>query len=387
MEESIKSLEPSLKHHTQNAAVMEETYQPRKCPECGRKSLVEDGETVCTSCGLVLERSVNRTMDFRIYTPDEWRVRSHHGPAVDVHSANRKLTTEITCGPFSSFEERKQAHHLQQVNILARGAVEKRFNATMFRLHSITSRMNLPSHVKMEASSIFKKVMDKKLTQGRTVESLLVASVAIACRLSGVPRQLREIAKLEGVKYKLLTKDYRTILEELKIKLPLEDPSKYVGKIASPLNIPAPVQVKAAELLKGAEGDRHLLGKNPMGLAAASLYMAGRTVNPSMHLSYSELSKVVGMSEATLRKDVSWLVNAKPKPPQTVRRRRRKKKSGWANLKRRLPNVEAVEKRIREVEVRSCSRSYLKILEELRHYYSNRRARCRSKRKKPTVGS
>jgi len=92
------------------------------------------------------------------------------------------------------------------------------------------------------------------------------------------------------------------------------------------------------------------------------------------------------MSESTLRKDVNWLVNAKPKLPQSSRRRR-KKKSGWANLKRRLPNVEAVEKRIREVEVRSCSRSYLKILEELRHYYSNRRARCRSKRKKPTVGS
>lgn len=57
-----------------------------------------------------------------------------------------------------------------------------------------------------------------------------------------------------------------------------------------------------------------------------------------------------------------------------VTSRNLRKISGWENLKRSLPDLKSVEKRIKEAKAKGCSESYLRILEQLRKMYEKKGA-------------
>jgi transcription initiation factor TFIIB len=83
------------------------------------------------------------------------------------------------------------------------------------------------------------------------------------------------------------------------MKMPVEDPVKCVSKIASKVDISMQTQRKAFDILKEARKRGMVAGKDPMGLAAASLYVA--CVLEGEKKTQKEIAEVANVTEVTVR--------------------------------------------------------------------------------------
>jgi transcription initiation factor TFIIB len=81
--------------------------------------------------------------------------------------------------------------------------------------------------------------------------------------------------------------------------MPIADPIRCIPKIASKGNINEQIQQKAIEVLKAAGKVGAIAGKDPMGLAAAAIYIA--CVMSGEKKTQKELADVAGVTEVTVR--------------------------------------------------------------------------------------
>ena len=73
---------------------------------------------------------------------------------------------------------------------------------------------------------------------------------------------------------KILQDVYRLLHRELELKMPVVDPTQCVAKIASKLQISEKTKRYGIKVLRQAQEHEESAGKDPMGLAAAALYLS-----------------------------------------------------------------------------------------------------------------
>jgi transcription initiation factor TFIIB len=100
---------------------------------------------------------------------------------------------------------------------------------------------------------------------------------------------------------------YRLILKELKMKMPPHDPLAYVSKVAEKTAISGEIQGIAIRLLQEARHQRITLGKDPLGLVAALLYIGCQLKGKDT--TQEEIAKAAGVTEVTLRNRKRELVD------------------------------------------------------------------------------
>ena len=81
--------------------------------------------------------------------------------------------------------------------------------------------------------------------------------------------------------------------------MPIADPLTYVSKIAEKNGISGKSQGTAIALLREARQKRVLAGKDPMGLAAATLYIACLQNNEK--ITQKDIAEAAGVTEVTVR--------------------------------------------------------------------------------------
>jgi transcription initiation factor TFIIB len=77
-----------------------------------------------------------------------------------------------------------------------------------------------------------------------------------------------------------------------------------VERFANELTLSVQVQNRAQQLLDSVDKSSDLIGKDPKGLAAASLYVAIRDLGRKEHRSQTQISQIAHISEVTLRNRV-----------------------------------------------------------------------------------
>lgn len=172
------------------------------------------------------------------------------------------------------------------------------------------SLMNLPKPVKDEAALIFRNASEKGLVKGRSVESVVAASIYIACRKLRVPVTFDEIKKCVNVKEGELKGTYKALVLGLDMKLPSTDLEELVVKIGEKLNLSEATIKQAIEIVEKAKNSNYVAGKDPAGLAAAVIYIAGLMTGE--HRQQKEITEKAGTSEVTLRnryKEIMKLLN------------------------------------------------------------------------------
>ncbi len=96
-----------------------------------------------------------------------------------------------------------------------------------------------------------------------------------------------------------LGRNYRRLSRKLGLALMPSSPLEYLNRFASALDLPQTTITAAREFLEQIIDLPRFKSSAPLGLVAASLYMAGRiTDHPRPQ---SDISQVVGVSEVTLR--------------------------------------------------------------------------------------
>jgi transcription initiation factor TFIIB len=292
----------------------------RRCPECGSDNLVEDydmGEVICRRCGLVVRENVmDEGPEWRAFTRQEKEQRSRVGTPISLSVHDKGLSTVIdrvnkdAFGRELSASTRLQMLRLRKWHIRARvhSSVDRNLAQAMAELDRLTDKIRIPSSVKEQAALIYRRALDKGLVRGRSILAIAAASLYAACRFTQTPRTLKETAEASLVKKKDIARCYRLLLRELDIKMPIADPIRCVPKIASRININERTQQIAIEILHRAEEKKAIAGKDPMGIAAAAIYIA--CVFEDERKTQKEIAEASGVTEVTVRNRYKGLTNS-----------------------------------------------------------------------------
>jgi len=281
------------------------------CPECEGNiiSLNQIGEIVCSQCGLVIsERSVDVShSDKRAYTSQEKKQREHTGAPISSLLPDMGLTTVI------NKKDIKDPDLKRAVKWNTRITWEKRnLLIATTELKRICSNLNLPKHIKFEAIKLYKEAFKKKLLRGRSINSMIAASIYLAIRLKKIPRTLQEILEESAENAKDVRRCYRVLIRELNIKSPNTDPSALIPTYIANLKLNHEIEETATKIVNTFSARFSTSGKDPKGIVAGALYIACKL--KGLELTQKQIADVVGITEVTLRsrfKELSTKLNIK----------------------------------------------------------------------------
>jgi transcription initiation factor TFIIB len=281
------------------------------CPECGGVNLIEDfdqGETICQDCGLVLSQNLmSRGPEWRAFTKEEKDERGRVGIPTSFSIHDKGLSTVIdrvnrdAFGRQLPMETRMEMLRLRKWQIRTRvhSSSDRNLAQAMAELDRLTDKLHVPANVKESSAIVYRKALDNGLVRGRSIAAIAAASLYAACRSSETPRTLKEVAAASRIKKKDVARCYRLLLRELEISMPVEDPIRCISKIASRAEISMQTQQSAIKVLRDARKKGVVAGKDPMGLAAAALYVACVLENEKK--TQKEIAEIANVTEVTVR--------------------------------------------------------------------------------------
>ena len=176
---------------------------------------------------------------------------------------------------------------------------DRNLQQALRELQTLKEKLSLSDAIVEKVSYIYRKGLERKLGKGRSISAMMAASLYASCRQSGTPRTIKEISDLTNIKRKTLTLCYRMILRELGLKMPVTDSTQCVSRIANKAGMSEKSKREALRILKNAIKDNLVSGKDPMGIAAASLYLAN--LKTGEKFSQKEISYAAGITEVTIR--------------------------------------------------------------------------------------
>ncbi len=282
----------------------------KRCSRCKKGTTVTDtesGEVVCQVCGCVIsERLVDSGPEYRYFqdgSPDKSRTgmgisltRHDKGLSTIINPANKdavgnylSYSMKNTLWRLRRLDSRSQAHKSSAVN----------FRQAFSELNRLKDKLGLPDAVIEKSAYIYRKAIDKRIIQGRSISALISASLYAACRDAETPRTIGDISEASNVKRKQITKCYGILLQKLDLRIPVINAIQCVTRIANILGLPEKTKRYAIEILKEYQKSGDSDGKSPMGLAATALYLACTKMNEN--LTQKEIAKAANITEVTIR--------------------------------------------------------------------------------------
>ncbi|MCK4319233.1 transcription initiation factor IIB [Candidatus Micrarchaeota archaeon] len=282
-----------------------------ECPECKSKKLIRDyekGELICGSCGLIISEGIeDMGPEWRAFDAEQKEKRARGGAPIKFMRPNKGLVTEIDKynrdirGAKISSKKQAQLYRMRKWHkrVSIATSMERNLAIALAELDRVASYLGLPDDIKESAALLYRRAVKEELIRGRVIESIVAAVIYAICRINGIPRTLDEISKSSGIEKKEIGRAYRFIKAELNLKVPLTNPSYYVQKFATSLNLSGDVQKKAIALIKKAVKKGLISGRGPTGVAAAALYIASAMVGEKR--TQKEVADVAGVTEVTIR--------------------------------------------------------------------------------------
>jgi len=290
------------------------------CSLCGGTDFIEDskrGERVCTSCGCVAsDHEMDTGPEWRAFTAEERNARARTGAPATLMIADKGLATTISWGNRDANgrsikgSRRAAIYRMRkwQIRSMAHGSKHRNLSIAMNELERLGSQLGVPRDCKETAALIYRKALDKRLVRGRSIEGMIAASLYLSCRIHRIPRQLDEMTTETRIKRKELAHSVRQILRYVKVKVPLPSPNDLMPRISGDLNMTGRAVQRATSIIEEARAEGLTAGKDPGGLAAASLYIAGILENDRR--TQREIAKASNVTEVTVRNRYKELVNS-----------------------------------------------------------------------------
>ncbi|MCW4013944.1 MAG: hypothetical protein NWF07_13300 [Candidatus Bathyarchaeota archaeon] len=251
------------------------------CERCGSDDLFYDeetGETICLGCGIVVSR--------------DNRVRTSH-PVEDEAPARAQISRRMD--RLMTIDKRLRVDE-EDIYVLRLAVTE---------IKRLVQIMHLPEYIEQTAESIYRRAQKNNLILRGTIVGFAAASIYTACRMSGIPRTLREVSEYSSENVKSIARMYRVLVTELGISVELDTPIKHLPSLTSEVEASHQAETLATRILLAVMDVGLHIGKSPEGLAAAALYIACRSLREPC--TQSALSEASGVSSLTIRKRVNGI--------------------------------------------------------------------------------
>ena len=298
------------------------TFNPNSnCSRCGKKSLLTDevtGEQFCGKCGYVISEKVDELgPEQRSFSTQGGVDTTRTGSPISLTKPDKGLSTVInpvnrdaTGKPLSSSMKSTITRlRTWDSRSQSQATADRNLRQALNELNRLKDKLAISSSVLEKAAYIYRKALDKQLVRGRSISALIAASLYAACRDTEIPRTLKDVAEAANVKRKDISRCYRLLHQELELKMPVVDSIQCIARISSNLKVTEKTKRYAAKILKEAQDRQESSGKDPMGLAAAALYLS--CVKNGVSITQRDLAEAANVTEVTIRNRYKALREAK----------------------------------------------------------------------------
>jgi len=280
-----------------------------KCPNCGSARLLRDteqGEIVCTVCGLVIDMDLmDRGPEWRAFDDDQRTDRVRVGAPITYTIHDKGLMTTIDwrdksiSGKNITPERRAQIQRMRKWHKRIRiyDAQERNLAHALSEMTRIADKLSIPKNVIETAAVIYRRAIAQGLVRGRSIQSMAAATLYIACRLCGLVRTLDEVES--GISKKEIGRSFRFLVNEMGLFVPPLTPKSYVARLLSRLRMRSEAEDIAYKTLEYASQLRLTSGRGPMGIAAAAVYVA--SVLTGERKTQREIAELARVTEVTIR--------------------------------------------------------------------------------------
>jgi transcription initiation factor TFIIB len=281
-----------------------------RCPECGSTNIIVDsdmGEYVCGNCGLVIQEDVpTQGAEWRAFTPQERASRARAGTPTKYSHYDKGLSTVIRVekdayGRPLSPKVKQQMWRLRRWQMRSRvhASQSRNLMLAMSELQRLSEILHIPNSVQDMASIVYRKTLNEGLVRGRSIGGMVAGALYAAIRFTKLPRTLKEISEASQRTQKEIARSYGVIVRNLEMRMPIDDPTDYVTKIAEKAKVSSEVEGLAIKLIEKAKKKFATTGKDPSGLAAAALYISAKMLKEK--ITQSRLAKAADVTEVTVR--------------------------------------------------------------------------------------
>jgi len=297
------------------------------CPEC-QSTIVDDvhnGERICSSCGIVVaeqmadfgpeSKGANLEDKMRLARATGQTTLSQHdmGIATEISIASTDYSGKKLD---SSTSNQMQRLGKWQKRVRVTSPRERRLTNVLGKISETCESCNLPKNVVETASMIYRSLDGKNIeVKGKSVISITVAVIYMACKQCHIVRSLDDISKTVCLpidvkaKTKLAAKYYRNLVLDMgSVVTPVVTMDKYISKIANLTKTDVKVERLALEMAQKTQNQNIADGKAPNGIASAYLYVA--SVLTGQNILQRDVSSISGITEVTIRNRVKEILTA-----------------------------------------------------------------------------
>ncbi|MHA1984721.1 MAG: transcription initiation factor IIB, partial [Candidatus Hodarchaeales archaeon] len=233
----------------------------------------------------------------------------------NVFSLSSDLSTYIgfenrdALGQVLSPDKQSQFFRLRkwQMRIHANDPREKNLSRAYHELERLASQLDVPKSVKETSGQLYKKGFEKRVIRGYPIESMVAACLYAGARIRRVPRTLDEVKQSSRISKKRIAQSYRILVTRLGIRIPPARPKDFLVRMGTELGMSGSSQRFAAKIVEEAERKKLTIGRDPSGLAAATLYLAG--IIHGEKQTQQAIAKSAHVTEVTIRHRHKELIN------------------------------------------------------------------------------
>jgi transcription initiation factor TFIIB len=269
---------------------------------------LESGEVICKNCGIVMLDKIQESRpEWRAFTVDDNNDRSRTGTPRSLARHDMGLSTVIgradkdASGNRIDISMRSIMDRLRSWDFKTQAytPTDRNLRQAFSELERLKDKLGLSDVIIEKTAYIYRKAQERGLVRGRTISSVLAASIYIACRESVTSRTLKDIASISNIKRKDIARTYRLLVLELNYKIPMIDPIKCIVKVANKANLSEKTKRQAMDIMHSVTKSGISAGKDPMGLAAAVLYISCLNIGESR--TQTDIADAAGVTEVTVR--------------------------------------------------------------------------------------
>ena len=299
----------------------------QKCPRCTNDKLIEvaeTSETCCSNCGYVInDESIDTRQEWKSFTDSSTGDRARAGSPTSLAVHDQGLSTNIS-NTYKDATGKSLTSDMQHIMKRLRvwdarsksNTIDKNLMAAFGELARMADKLVLSNTTIEKAAYIYRKAVEAKLVRGRSINALVAASVYAACRLLSTPRNLKDIEEAANIKRKDIARCYRLLLQNLDITVDVVDPIQCIARIGSNIGLSEKAKREAVKILNEARKNDIVSGKDPMGLAAAALYLA--CVQCGINKTQRNIAMAAGVTEVTIRNRYKGLKDMKVITANTI---------------------------------------------------------------------
>lgn len=263
------------------------------CSECGSTRLIryyENKDIVCMDCGLVINSKIaeqRKVTDQPLSQPPTIQGKGSYAATVsNIHEDgihNQKIFT---------------LNNWQKL-LKVSDATERNLAIVLLEMTRIANDLSLPKNVIEAASIIFKKTAEKLIIKRRSLQAISAAVVYMACRQCKLPRTLNEVASASRTSSREVGRNYMFLMKKLNFSIQPTKPSQYTSKLLTQLSMRRKTKEITNKILRVADELKLSSGRNPVGMAAAAIYIASLLTGERK--TQREIAEVARITEATIR--------------------------------------------------------------------------------------